>query len=470
MNLSLNSTINDNDTSVTIVCCPTIALICSAVLAVISLPIPVVILFSSRKVTGGPYSVEMIYIRAFLVADVILSVYGLSRPLQSWIEPRWANCFLSETLLSVAYVATCMTLTSACLDCRLRSRGHAFAAKSTSTFVLILLWNCSFVVGFLPQVKPRPLGCDLLEMLGFTYCICLVAMLLVSLTCSAGLLFAQFRITIHRSALNPAAYMSSTTCTDTTSSTTPITSTLPTTYTTSTNSAIPTAPVTSAFPTTSTTIIPANELRRRPTGPLLKLLFVELIAIALYGVPSVIYVGAVYFRSPDHYTNYLLSLAAVLQTKPLLGTAARCLVNKKLKAIVKGVFGPGQDRHPSAALSYIIRGVVNEAFASEQISADISNGRQRSKSLGDETKIRIQRYNVLFPHRRSPSFPLYDPHCPLHGGKRETPADTGVRRYVSYPRDTPTMKIPVKKRMTNHPRSKEARQLDRKRFLFPGLS
>lgn len=365
-------------------------------MALVSIPLPVAILFSSRRVTGGAFSVEMIYARAFLVGDLLLSTYGIMRPLQSWLGPRWADCLLAETLVCSEVLSRCATLTCGAVDSRLRSRGYRFAAKSSTTFALILLWNASVATGFLPVFRPRPKGCDPYSVLGTAYLGALAGIVVVSLTVASVILTANVRNT---------------------------------------------PPIPHPSPQLSTQHINLDQPRPQK-DPLIGLLWVELRFLAAYGLPCIaysIYVYAVYPSAKRAY--YMIALSTLIQSKPLMSTLVRYLANRKLSAIVRGIFRPStQSTPPTGALAYVIRGVVNEAFvgggqgdSNDETGAMCRNGsntksfvqtahlrryingRQRSKSVGTPVPKGYRGENGLFPKLRTKPLPLYDPWCPLHG-------------------------------------------------------
>ena len=437
----------------------TLPLTLTFALALCSFPVPVLLLAASRKLTGGAYSVEMIYTRAFFVTDFLLTVYGMSRPAQSWIHPKRANCFLSETLLSVSFIASNVTLLTCAIDCRIRASRSTLVSKTSTIFGLILVWNCTFVVGFLPQMelssstRGRVPSCDLYEFAGFRYLLftgaVFVVCTLVSLALVTHLCLKQRRGQVQ---------------------------------------------------------LPAS-IRN-----LLLLMYVELAVHAAFSLPAAMYVVAVYAYLYTEQQYYLYWLVTCLQLKPVVAAFARCRVSAKLRQIAARTSRllscccPPASRplltltssEGGVTTAYVIKGsgVVNEAFVGEPSLLPAADQvtclhRKRSRSVGGVGNAVAKQhqnthstdrhgYNGLFPPPppMSPS-PLItptplnvDPYCPLHGehvilsmtASAATPPLEPLRTL-----EVPVLMDPAPPAFRTLP-SIRTRQFNRKQFLFPGLT
>ena len=105
----------------------------------------------------GGDTFTMMFIRCLCAADVLAcGFYGLFKTFLSVARPPWVNCFLPESALSCARIAVGFTLVMWLLDL------YYYAAdpvgykgrleRKVAAYVLVFLWNCAVIIGFLPQM------------------------------------------------------------------------------------------------------------------------------------------------------------------------------------------------------------------------------------------------------------------------------------------------------------------------------
>ncbi|ESO89879.1 hypothetical protein LOTGIDRAFT_164572 [Lottia gigantea] len=115
-----------------------------------------IVLLASKFASGGE-SPTLVFVRSLCVADVLLGVYGGFKMIMFFnVDILMMNFFLPESLFFTALLASGLSLLSLNIDCSIKlSQPFKYLMhmdkKNIITF-MVLLWNFSFIIGFLPQI------------------------------------------------------------------------------------------------------------------------------------------------------------------------------------------------------------------------------------------------------------------------------------------------------------------------------
>ncbi|XP_041350111.1 adenosine receptor A1-like [Gigantopelta aegis] len=115
------------------------------------------IVLIASKFTGGGQSPTLVFVRNLCVSDVLVGAYGIFKMIMYlFLEDLLIDFFLPESLFFTASLAYGLSLLCLNLDCFIRlSRPLHYVQhldKKNMITVMVILWNLSFIVGFLPQV------------------------------------------------------------------------------------------------------------------------------------------------------------------------------------------------------------------------------------------------------------------------------------------------------------------------------
>ncbi|XP_067684613.1 sphingosine 1-phosphate receptor 2-like [Haliotis asinina] len=115
-----------------------------------------VVLIASKFTSGGK-SPTLVFIRSLCVSDSLIGIYGLFKiVMYMCLDKLLVNFFLAESLFFTASFASGLSLLSLNIDSCMKlaeplNCGHPMDKKNVIT-VMVMLWNLSFVIGFLPQM------------------------------------------------------------------------------------------------------------------------------------------------------------------------------------------------------------------------------------------------------------------------------------------------------------------------------
>lgn len=115
-------------------------------------------LLAASKLASGGRTPMLIFLRSLCVADALIGVFGMIKmtqfiPAMTW---TWVNCFLPESILFTATIASNLThvmLSTMCFSMlKDMVRFDRKQDKHRSIFSMTFLWNGSFVLGFVPHM------------------------------------------------------------------------------------------------------------------------------------------------------------------------------------------------------------------------------------------------------------------------------------------------------------------------------
>ncbi|XP_046582317.1 adenosine receptor A2b-like [Haliotis rubra] len=124
--------------------------------AVLTTMCNLVVLIASKFTSGGK-SPTLVFIRSLCVSDSLIGIYGLFKIVMYMsMDKLLVNFFLAESLFFTASLASGLSLLSLNIDSCMKlaeplNYGHPMDKKNVIT-VMVMLWNLSFVIGFLPQM------------------------------------------------------------------------------------------------------------------------------------------------------------------------------------------------------------------------------------------------------------------------------------------------------------------------------
>ncbi|XP_046333224.1 lysophosphatidic acid receptor 1-B-like [Haliotis rufescens] len=153
VNSALNSTQNTTEPFPEI---PNVELSLILTAAILTTMCNLIVLIASKFTSGGK-SPTLVFIRSLCVSDSLIGIYGLFKiAMYMCLDKLLVNFFLAESLFFTASFASGLSLLSLNIDSCMKlaeplNLGHPMDKKNVIT-VMVMLWNLSFVVGFLPQM------------------------------------------------------------------------------------------------------------------------------------------------------------------------------------------------------------------------------------------------------------------------------------------------------------------------------
>lgn len=123
-------------------------------LGVIAIVANVIFLLLSKFTTGGKSPV-LVFMRSICLADVMIGLYAILKAIVFYsLEHTNVNCFLPDSIFITATTASISSLVWLHLDCCLRFthplRYILHMKKDNVVTGVVIMWNVSFVLGFLP--------------------------------------------------------------------------------------------------------------------------------------------------------------------------------------------------------------------------------------------------------------------------------------------------------------------------------
>lgn len=123
-------------------------------LGVLSILSNVIFLLLSKFTTGGSSPV-LVFMRSICLADVMTGLYAVFKAVVfNSMQSTKVNCFLPDSILITATTASVCTLVWLHVDCCLRFthplKYIVHIKKENIITGMVLMWNISFVLGFLP--------------------------------------------------------------------------------------------------------------------------------------------------------------------------------------------------------------------------------------------------------------------------------------------------------------------------------
>ena len=124
------------------------------------------------------------------MCNILVAAFAIQKTLQIFTDSVWVNCFLPESLLVTGLLAAAGTQVISMTDAGLRIYSpivyQNYVQKIMVIFVMVFVWNTSFLMGFLPQIgwNASHYSCSLFVFYSPSYLWLLCAVYLCYITCS----------------------------------------------------------------------------------------------------------------------------------------------------------------------------------------------------------------------------------------------------------------------------------------------